>query len=176
MTGDTLECYGNKEDIAAEYGLGRYFGGPKTNRSRRTIPIPATLTQSIRDHRRKQSEEMLKAGPKCQNNFLVFATAEGSPLIPRNLLSRHFKPILKRAGLPDSIRLYDLRHSCTTQLLVAGENSKVVSERLGHAGIAMFTLTYCPRCSKARQRGLRECFSLNLTHQKEKSNLAAALS
>jgi len=68
---------------------------------------------------------------------LVFATDEGGPLIPRNLLSRHFKPTLKRAGLTESIRLYDLRHSCATLLLAAGENPKIVSERLGHAGIAM---------------------------------------
>jgi len=41
--------------------------------------------------------------------------------------------------LPDDFRLYDLRHSCATLLLVAGENPKVVSERLGHASI-MLTL------------------------------------
>ena len=44
---------------------------------------------------------------------------------------------MKRVGLPDSIRLYDLRHSCATPLLAAGENAKVVSERLGHSGTAM---------------------------------------
>jgi integrase len=60
----------------------------------------------------------------------------------RNLLRRHFKPILKRAGLPDSIRLYDLRHSCATLLLAAGENPKIVSERLGHASIVLTLDTY----------------------------------
>jgi integrase len=118
-------------------GGGWYFSEPKTSRSRRTIPLPASIVQSIREHRRRQAEQRLKAGPKYQNNDLVFATAEGSPLMPRNLLSRHFKPTLKRAELPKSIRLYDLRHSCATLLLAAGENPKVVSERLGHSGIAM---------------------------------------
>lgn len=37
--------------------------------------------------------------------------------------NRYFKPLLKKANLPD-IRLYDLRHSCATVLLAAGEKSK----------------------------------------------------
>lgn len=118
-------------------GGGWYFSEPKTARSRRTIPLPASIVQGIREHRRKQAEQRLKAGPEYQNNDLVFATAEGSPLMPRNLLSRHFKPILEQAKLPKTIRLYDLRHSCATLLLAAGENPKVVSERLGHSGVAM---------------------------------------
>jgi integrase len=68
---------------------------------------------------------------------LVFATSEGTPILRRNLVRRHFKPILKRAKLDQSIRLYDLRHSCATLLLAANENPKVVSERLGHVGITI---------------------------------------
>jgi integrase len=116
---------------------GWYFGEPKTSRSRRTIPLPSSMVRRLAEHRRHQMEERLKFGREYQNNDLVFATAEGGPLMLRNLLRRHFRPIMKRAGLPDSIRLYDLRHSCATLLLAAGENAKVVSERLGHAGIAM---------------------------------------
>ena len=37
----------------------------------------------------------------------------------------------------NTLRLYDLRHSCATLLLAAGENPKVVSERLGHASIVL---------------------------------------
>ena len=53
----------------------------------------------------------------------------------------HFKRILKEASLPD-IRLYDLRHTCATLLLSAGENPKVVSERLGHASVTLTLDTY----------------------------------
>jgi integrase len=118
-------------------GGGWYFSEPKTSRSRRTIPLPTSVSVNLREHKRHQAEQRLRTGPKYQNNDLVFATAEGGPLMPRNLLSRHFKPILKVAGLPKKVRLYDLRHSCATLLLASGENPKVVSERLGHAGIAM---------------------------------------
>jgi integrase len=117
--------------------IGWYFSEPKTARSRRSIPIPQSLSQALTIHRHKQLEERLKAGASYQNYDLVFATGEGTPLLRRNIVRRHFKPILKRAGLPESLRLYDLRHSCATLLLAANENPKVVGERLGHASIRM---------------------------------------
>jgi integrase len=55
---------------------------------------------------------------------------------------RHLKPILKRAKLASDVRFYDLRHTCATLLLAAGENPKVVSERLGHASITLTLDTY----------------------------------
>jgi integrase len=116
---------------------GWYFGEPKTARSRRSIPLPASTVRALAEHKRKQAEERLKMGPDYQQHDLVFATAEGGPLAPRNLKRRHFRPILERAKLPLDFRLYDLRHSCATLLLAAGEHPKVVSERLGHATVTL---------------------------------------
>ncbi|HEX8139021.1 MAG TPA: tyrosine-type recombinase/integrase [Pyrinomonadaceae bacterium] len=118
-------------------GGGWHFGEPKTARSRRSIPLPVSTLQALKEHRRIQAEERLKAGASYQQHDLVFATSEGSPLMPRNLKRRHFRPILKTAKLPGDFRLYDLRHSCATLLLAAGENPKVVSERLGHASVTL---------------------------------------
>jgi integrase len=123
-------------------GGGWYFGEPKTSRSRRTIPIPRSLVGELADHRRKQAESRLKKGADYQNNDLVFASGEGTPIILRNLVRRHFQPLLARAKLSPTLRLYDLRHSCATLLLSAGENPKVVSERLGHASIVLTLDTY----------------------------------
>jgi len=55
---------------------------------------------------------------------------------------RHFKPILERAKLPLSIRLYDLRHSCATVLLETGTHPKVVADRLGHSSVMLTLDTY----------------------------------
>jgi integrase len=118
-----------------------YFGEPKTSRSRRTIPLSAFLVKELAAHKIRQAEYRLKVGPQWANHDLVFCSEVGKPHSVRNLQRRHFKPILKRAGLPD-IRLYDLRHTCATLLLVAGENPKVVAERLGHASIVLTLDTY----------------------------------
>jgi integrase len=123
-------------------GGGWYFDEPKTSRSRRTVPLPVSLVQALITHRRKQAEARFKAGGAYQNNDLVFATGEGTPHNSRNLAQRHLQQILKRAKLPLTFRLYDLRHSCATLLLAVGENPKVVSERLGHASIVLTLDTY----------------------------------
>jgi hypothetical protein len=78
-------------------GGGWYFDELKTSRSRRTVPLPASLVKSLALHKRKQSEMRLKADSLYQNKELLFATGEGSPHNSRNLTNRHFRPILKRA-------------------------------------------------------------------------------
>ncbi|EGD51740.1 integrase family protein [Thermoanaerobacter ethanolicus JW 200] len=138
---------------------------PKTPRSRRTIPLPKEVMKSLKEHKKNQTEEKLKAketlnydkdkdkfkpeewqeklkDPKVYIDYgFVFAAQNGSPLDMRKVVERYFKPLLKEANLPD-IRLYDLRHTCATLLLAAGENPKVVSERLGHANITLTLDTY----------------------------------
>ena len=121
---------------------GWYFAEPKTAKSRRTIPLPPYLMQKFQEHRRSQLEFKLKQGEKYKNEHnLVFTSELGTPVSLRNLERRHFKPLLVKAELPN-IRLYDLRHSCATLLLAAGENPKVVAERLGHSNIVMTLEVY----------------------------------
>jgi integrase len=57
------------------------------------------------------------------------------------VLHRCFHLLLERAGLP-RIRFHDLRYTAATLLLSRGINLKVVSERLGHAQIAITLDTY----------------------------------
>lgn len=79
----------------------------------------------------------LLAGEAWRDHDLVFPGDHGQPLEEHNLYARNFKRTLKWAGLPESLRLYDLRHTCATILMEAGENPKVVSERMGHASVAL---------------------------------------
>jgi integrase len=55
---------------------------------------------------------------------------------------RYFKKIAEKIGLDKSVALYALRHTCATLLLSANVNPKIVSERLGHASIALTLDTY----------------------------------
>ena len=127
--------------LVVRKGGGYIFTEPKTKKSRRSIDISNTLINALKSHRRKQLEERLKLGAAYENLDLVFASEIGTPLLHGNLLRRHFKPLRDKAGLP-KIRLYDLRHTMATLLLSAGENPKVVSERLGHASIVLTLDTY----------------------------------
>src|SRR5680860_441472 len=111
----------------------------KTAKSRRSIQMIPALTRALAEHKRRQAEDRLASAEESENNDLVFATGEGEPLRHRNLVRRHFKRILERAGLSEDVRLYDLRHSCATLLLASGVNPKIVQEILGHSS-PMLTL------------------------------------
>jgi integrase len=49
--------------------------------------------------------------------------------------------LVKAAGVP-VIRFHNMRHTSAKLLLLAGENVKVVSERLGHAKMRITLDTY----------------------------------
>lgn len=120
---------------------GFYFGETKTAKSRRNIPLSDDVIESLKTHRRNQLEARMKLGSEYQNLDLIFASEIGTPLQRRNVIKRHYKPLLKKAGLPD-ITLYELRHTTATLLLSEGENPKIVSERLGHSSVVLTLDTY----------------------------------
>src|SRR5919112_3491058 len=71
-----------------------------------------------------------------EDSGLVFATGKGTPLDAQNIINRHFKPLLRRAGLPD-IRWHDLRHTCVTLLLSRRAHPTYVQKLLGHASVQL---------------------------------------
>jgi integrase len=113
----------------------------KTPKGRRLIPVGTQALDALQQHRRKQVEWRLRLGVAYDDQGLIFANETGGFADLHNITGRHFKPILRRTGLP-LLRLYDLRHSCATLLLAAGEHPKVVQERLGHSSIVLTLDTY----------------------------------
>jgi integrase len=101
---------------------------------------------------------MERMGSLYRPGSLVFVNKVGGIISPSNLRNRSFKPLLKRAGLPD-IRFHDLRHTCATLLLSRNVNPKIVSEMLGHSSIAITLDTYShvlPTMQKSAIRALED--------------------
>lgn len=121
---------------AVTYGAGKLpiISTPKTKRPRR-ITFTIELAQVLSEHRDGTASIENPLG-------LVFPTIDGGLIHPNNWSKRDFKSALKVAGLPHSVRLYDLRHSMATLALVAGIHPKIVSERLGHATTKQTLDTY----------------------------------
>ena len=71
----------------------------------------------------------------------MFCDTNGGWLRKSNVQRRHFTPLLKRAGLRP-LRFHDLRHSSAPLLLLAGEDVRVVSARLGHNATSTTQQTY----------------------------------
>jgi integrase len=91
--------------------------------------------------RYRTEEEIYRVGDLWRENGLVFASECGTPLNRHNLAYRSFKPLLKRAELPN-IRCHHLRHTCATILLSKGVHAKFVQELLGHSTLAITLDTY----------------------------------
>ncbi len=113
---------------------------PKSETSYRLVSIPASVVAILVKHRATQNRERLLAGERWRSTGLVFTSTIGSPLDERNV-RREFYALLKSGELP-RIRLHDLRHSCATILLAAGEHPKVVQELLGHSSVQLTLDTY----------------------------------
>ena len=66
----------------------------------------------------------------------MFCSTIGTPLSHHNLVRRSFKPLLRKADLPHTVRFHDLRHTGATLLLSKGVHPKFVQWLLGHATIS----------------------------------------
>jgi len=113
---------------------------PKTKKGRRQVALDTATAAALKERRHHEKEEGLARGATWTKSDLVFLREDGEPYHPERV-SRLFTQAGKRAGLP-RIRLHDLRHTYATLALACGIHPKVVSERLGHANIAITLDTY----------------------------------
>jgi integrase len=72
----------------------------------------------------------------------VFTAPLGGPLHPHTWVKSFFKPAVRAAGLPEGLRLYDLRHTCASLLIAQGASVKAVQAQLGHATASITLDTY----------------------------------
>ena len=132
----TLQITQSIEQLKREFR----FKAPKTERSRRTIRLPASLIDQLKHHRKEQSAMRLKLGLGKDASDLVFTTSEGRMLNP-DYVTEAFADEVQRAGLK-AVRFHALRHSHLSMLLRAGVPVHAVSARAGHAKASTTLDTY----------------------------------
>lgn len=106
----------------------------------RNLPLSSGYRNELRQHRKWQSEYMLRCGAGFRKNNLVIHDEKGHVPCSHHI-RRVMQRICKRAEVP-YISPRNLRHTHATLLLAAGVHPKVVSERLGHSDVYITLNTY----------------------------------
>jgi integrase len=146
------------------------LGQPKTAKSRRTVPLTARAVAALKHHKAAQNEERLRLAGLYEDRGLVFANEAGGIVNPSNLRQRSFARLLKLAGLPETVRFHDLRHTCATLLLSRGQHPKLVQELLGHANISITLDTYShviPGMGDHTARAMEDALKEDLQEEKD---------
>lgn len=109
-------------DLGARHVVGRYWlVPPKTNRGRRTIPLPESLAVEL--------AEYMRSNPLSHG--LVFSQEDGAPL-NRMVETRAWRKALGAAGLPVDYVPHSARHTAATALAQLGMSDKVREQVMGH--------------------------------------------
>ena len=113
--------------VSNRKGGGIRVGETKTESGARTILLPPSTAEILKQRKKKSYSEWIFHNPTV-------------PELPMNPSSayRHLKTLLKNAELP-LIRFHDLRHTFATHALNSGVDAKTLSGILGHTN-ASFTL------------------------------------
>lgn len=102
------------------------FGPTKTYR-KRTVVIPEFLRDRLATHLAE------RVGQKP--DALVFTAPKGGPLLNTNFRRNVWLPAVAEAGLPEGLRIHDLRHTAAALLISQGAHPKMIQAHLGHSSI-----------------------------------------
>ena len=123
-------------------GFGLVTGPPKTSAGDRRIPIPPWLCDDLAAlvaARRRVNGGDLSSGNRDE---FLFQTRYGNPLNRDKLREKVVRPALREAGLPQTFRTYDLRHSHASVMIDLGVNLLALAQRMGHSDPAMTLRLY----------------------------------
>jgi integrase len=119
----------------------RAHGETKTERSRRTLALPAAAVQALHAWTDCQGGERLAAGKEWQDIGLVFATCHGVALDAGNV-RKMFKRVCTEAGIGDNWTPRELRTSFVSLMSHRGVSIEEIARLVGHASTRTTEIVY----------------------------------
>jgi integrase len=119
----------------------RHGGDTKTEKSRRTLALPRRCVKALREHRKIQAKDRLRAGAVWQDHGLVFSSTVGTPLSANNVI-RAFRTATEKAGLGRDWAPREMRHTFVSVLSASGVPVESIALLAGHDRTATTELVY----------------------------------
>jgi len=119
----------------------RPHGETKTDRSRRTLALPAAAVHALRTWSGLQAGERLAAGDGWQDTGLVFTTHLGAALDAGNV-RKMFKRVCTAAGAGDAWTPRELRTSFVSLMSHRGVSIEEIARLVGHASTRTTEVVY----------------------------------
>jgi integrase len=116
-----------KESVT--YRGGDFVFAPPKNGKDRVVTIPRFLRAMLEQH--------MDTYTGNEPDALVFPGTNGGPVTLPPFRRNEWKPALPRAGIDESFRIHDMRHTTASLLINQGLHPKIVQEHLGHHSISI---------------------------------------
>jgi integrase len=107
-------------------------GTPKTAAGKRRVYLDAETARLLREHRKAQLAERMRAGAAWQDHDLVFCQPDGRPYRP-SVVSRRFRALAAEAGVPVITLHEGGRHTAVSMMHDAGVRDDIRMAEAGHA-------------------------------------------
>lgn len=125
---DVLRARLDVVESLTQVGSELHWGPTKTYQQRK-VALPSFLRDQLAEHLNTE----VGADPEA----LVFTSPEGAPLRNTNFRRRYWLPAAKAAGMPEGLRIHDMRHTCVALLIAQGAHPKAIQAHLGHSSITV---------------------------------------
>jgi integrase len=119
----------------------RAHGETKTERSRRTLALPAAAVQALRAWSASQADERLAAGDDWQDTGPVFTSHHGAALDAANV-RKMFKRVCAEAGIGDGWTPRELRTSFVSLMSHQGVSIEEIARLVGHTSTRTTEIVY----------------------------------
>ena len=129
---------------------GTFTGTTKTKGSQRSLKLPASVMDLLKQHRAEQMEQRLKLGDQWINSNRIFVSWDGSPMGVDS--ARHWlTKFCKRHGIK-YVNVHSFRHLNASLLISNGVDVKTVSSALGHSQVSTTLNIYAHSFAEAQAR------------------------
>jgi len=134
-------------------GGGSVVDEPKSQRSRRSLPMPTDLAEALYTLKATQKQEAFALGIPWSDDRLV-AVREDGELVRPGWYSKEFHRLRQRAGLR-RIKLHALRNTSVSLMLDQGQPVHIVASWRGHDPAVTLSIYADAKADELRAAGAK---------------------